>query len=47
MTDESKPTTDGDRTRPCPVCGSPMVVQRHADVSVDIFAEHGVWLDAG
>ncbi|MEN8149278.1 MAG: zf-TFIIB domain-containing protein [Planctomycetota bacterium] len=37
--------TEGDR--PCPVCGNRMHIERKDQVSIDVCAEHGIWLDSG
>ena len=33
--------------RPCPVCGSTMILERKNDVTIDVCPDHGIWLDAG
>lgn len=50
MTPEPTPIEIDERrqgTRPCPVCGVAMHVERKERVEVDVCAEHGVWLDRG
>jgi Zn-finger nucleic acid-binding protein len=33
--------------RPCPVCGKRMYVEKKSNVSIDVCADHGIWLDRG
>ena len=33
--------------RPCPICGTHMIVIEEHGISVDICEDHGVWLDQG
>ena len=33
------------RTLQCPVCGTDMRAETRGDVTIDVCAEHGVWLD--
>ncbi len=33
--------------RPCPICGSMMAAEEHDNISIDLCAKHGVWLDLG
>lgn len=36
---------DGDR--PCPICGSTMLMSARDSIVIDVCEEHGVWLDRG
>jgi Zn-finger nucleic acid-binding protein len=40
--DEVRP---GDRK--CPVCGTAMRIEKRDGVSIDVCADHGIWLDQG